>query len=320
MIFFGENGSGTVKLDGAIRVEINSEYGVPADDMTVTFSGGVPLDLWKIYAVQDGFEALKEAKAENGVLFAGIVDEVTARYDGAERKVTVYARSMAALLLDNECEPGQYIDPTSDVIAAKHILPFGICECTAQKVKSKRTGGTMTLMRGQSHWAAVNTFCRTFLSSVPRIDFTGRFRTDTYLEGEDIVFDNESGVFFSQASVKVKRCKRISKVFARTSGGMVTVSNERAAEDGIVRERRIDLSDSRTGTLSDADRIIEKGEEGALTVSLLCSGYLGDAVGRGAYVSLPEVNGGRLLVYKTKYVESGGSGRTTVTLSEGKEL
>ena len=318
MIFYGEAGGGTVRLPEALSVEIDSEYGVPADDMTVTFSGEAPLSLRRIYAVEDGYHSFEQAKQSGAVIFAGIVDEVQASC-GTEKRVTVYARSLAALALDNECESGQYIDPTLDVIYSKHLLPFGITRDKTAGIIFRRTGGTMTLLRSQSHWSAVSSFCKTFLSSVPRVDFTGRFRENTFLSDEELRFDNKGGTEFSEASVRVKRYGRISKVYVQTSGGQAAVVNESALNDGIVRERRIDLADSPTGTLSDADRIIAGGEDGVLTVTLVCHTFLGDAVGRKASVSLGEVMGKQLYIYKTKYVENGSGRKTTVTLSTRRE-
>lgn len=317
MIFFGENGGGTFLLPNALSVEINSEFGVPADDMTVKFARGVPLDMRRIYAVRDGYPSLEAAKRDGGVIFIGTVDETVSSLGASGESVTVYSRSPAALPLDNECEPGQYIDPTLDVMFIKHLARFGIVR-GGDDARAK-TGGTLTAARGQSHWSVVSKFCAIFLSCVPRISFTGEFRPDTYLDGGEIVFDNAGGIPFSNARIRVKRCGRVSRVYAETGGGRVVVDNADAHSDGIIRERRIYLDNSRTGTLSDADSVIKKGEEKALTASVSCVGFLGDVVGRRARVALPELSDRELFIYRTKYTRDARGGRTQAVLSVREE-
>ena len=83
---------------------------------------------------------------------------------------------------------------------------------------------------------------------------------------------------------------------------------------GVIRERRLDLLDSRTGTLCDADDIIKRGRANALQVQLECPCDVGDIIGRQAVVQ-----GESLRVVKTKYTFGAGVQKTAVTLAPEKE-
>ena len=150
MNFYGKTSNGSAVLPSAVSVEINRELGVPADDMSVTFCGGLPIN-----------EPLFEVIAEDcgRVLFRGIVDEQITGSGKNGSFVTVYARSPAALPLDSECESGSYTDPSLDLMIKRHLAPFGI-ECVGDMPRAK--GGTLSIAKGQSHYAAVRKFCSVF--------------------------------------------------------------------------------------------------------------------------------------------------------------
>ena len=93
----------------------------------------------------------------------------------------------------------------------------------------------------------------------------------------------------------------ISGVYVGTDGEPITVSDSYAQSQGIVRERRLLLSDSSTGTLSDADEILHNGRAGAFVVRLWCSGYFGDIAGHGARVSDGGFEDDGLVVKKVRF-------------------
>ena len=312
MIFFGEDGSGSFLLENALTVEINSELGVPADDMTVSFSCDSVPHLRRIYAAKDGASSLEQARARGALLFAGIVDEQVTSVEPFGSTVTVYARSLAALPLDNECESGQYVDPTLEVMFKKHLERFGIK--SGSKLRKSCSGGVMNISKGQSHYAAVRKFCTVFLGTIPRVDSVGVFRSDVYETGETVVFGS-GGVDFIGMTVRERRCVRVSCVTAVSNGGVIRVRNRGAEGDGIIREKRISLLDSSTGTLSDADSIIKSGERKRLTVSLRCVGMLGDIVGSKAKLDRDGFSTLSFVVVKTKYKAGQGGDTTDVVLA-----
>ncbi len=309
MRFFGENGGGSFPIDNISGVTINSELGVPADDLTVVIVGADVPSLWKIYALKDGAVSIEDAKKRDAVIFDGYVDEQVSGEDKSGKTVTVYARSPASLPLDSECGQAEYLDPTADVIFRKHLSCFGI-ENTSGKTSSK--SGVMSITKGQSHYTAVRRFCEMFLGSECRINGAGKFYPDVRDVGGRLSF-GEGGIGFYSITIREKRCLRVSQVTAESSSGEIVVKNEDAIRCGIVRQRRMSLFDSATGTLSDADAVIKRGEENSLVVTLRCGGYLGDIIGCSACVSYGELDGKEFSVIKTKY-SSGSSGKETVVV------
>ena len=112
MIFEGICSGEVVGLYNALTVEINQELSVPADSMTVSFAynGEFP-SIERIYALESDCIDIDKAIEKGDVLFSGIVDEIILTADTSQAFVTVYARSLAALLIDNECKPTEYINP-----------------------------------------------------------------------------------------------------------------------------------------------------------------------------------------------------------------
>lgn len=301
MKFYGESENGGFLLPEAVSAEIDSEYGVPADSMTVRFSGVSTPELYRIDACTD----------EGEVIFRGIVDEQETTETVSGVTSAVYARSPAALPLDNECEPGEYTDPSLEVVVKRHLDRFGIV-CSEHPTAAF---GKMNVARGQSHWTAVKTFCSVFLGTEPRVNSVGEFRTNCFTGGEPIVFGG-SGIGFTSVKSSVNRYCRISKIYVGTSGDPLVISDADAQNRGIIRERRLSLSDSRTGTLFDADEMIAKSKLKARTVELVCPCFIGDIVGRTAAVEYGSFYGREMYVIKTKYTANGSGERTTVTLAE----
>ena len=301
MKFYGKNENGRFLLPEAVGVEIDSEYGVPADSLTVRFSGETIPELYGIEACTD----------EGELLFRGVVDEQETTQTAFGSESAVYARSLAALPLDNECEPGEYADPSLEVIAKRHLERFGIV-CGEHP---KAVFGKMNVSRGQSHWTAVKTFCSVFLGTVPRVSCTGEFRSNCFTRGETLIFGG-SGIGFTSIKSRIDRYSRISKIYVGTIGGTVCVTDGDAMNRGIIRERRLSLSDSRTGTLYDAEEIIAKSKLKAKTAELVCPCFIGDIVGRTAAVEYGSFGKKEMYVIKTRYTANGTGEKTMVTLSE----
>lgn len=311
MIFAGECSGEIYRLPEAESVEINQELYVPADDLTVVFpySGDIP-GLHKIYVLDDECGDVDRAIEKNDVLFKGVVDEQILSADVNGASIKVYARSMAAVLLDNECPPMMYVNPSGDVICGKHIEPFGVdfeiadvnCRC-----------GELAIPKGSSHYRAVEKFCAEFLGTVPRVDGKGVCRFDTFENVGDILFDNKFGVEFESVTVCENRYSRISRVYVSGENGYdMTVNDGETQSLGIVRERYLNLANSETGTLSDADNIIRNGRMQSLSVTLMCGGCLINKIGFNAAVSVEGCEGESFVVSQVKYTAINGIEKSRV--------
>ena len=300
--FVGINGSGLFDLPEAVKAVMNSEYGVPADDMTVTFPRTIPL-LWRILAVD-----------ENGdVLFEGLADEQVENVSANGVTVTVYARSPAALPLDNECEPADYYYPSIDIIFEKHLRQFGIkldedSECLSEGC------GEMNIGRGVSHYGAVKRFCSAFLGAVPRISRTGVFYPNGRREG--LIVFGDGGIPISTLSRRSRRYGKLSSVIAIDGDSTIIVRDSDAEAQGILCERRMYLSDSRTGFLCDADDMLAASKRGCELLDISSPEAVGDIVGCSASVAFDGSNESGYTVVKTRCVYSADGEQSFVRLEK----
>lgn len=314
MIFAGICDGEVVELENALTVEINQELGVPADDMTVTFAyGGEFPSIYRIYAIDSRLDDIDKAIEENNVIFSGVVDEIILSADTSCATVTVYARSLAALLIDNECKPSEYVNPSLSVIYYKHLLPFGI---TLEDKTVNCKSGTLTLHKGSSHYKVLEAFCSDFLGTVPRIDNKGVCHTDCTDTSEGLSFDNEKGITFEYVSICDNRYSRISKVFVNVNGSDydTTVNDSEAENMGIVRQRYLSLLNSKTGTLSDADEIIENGKGDSFSVVLKSNERIINKLGCKASVSVAQCIGREFIVKSIKYTANSNGEATRIKL------
>lgn len=265
MIFYGENGGGKFPLQKAVSVEIEREIGVPADSMTVKFVGEAIPELWKV-----------TAEHEVQTIFSGIVDEQTMTMYPDRAETTVYTRSPAALVLDSEAQQGEYIDPNIDVMYRVHLAPFGI---TLKESAENLRMGQLSIPRSCSHYGALRRFCEYFLGTEPRINSLGEFMPNVLSSGDIIKIDKSQCLKISK---RIKRYGILSGVYVTSGGKTMLIENESAKARGIVRCKRIDLADSATGTLSDADNAINDSMDAATEVRVRCSGYCDDIIGRRA--------------------------------------
>ncbi len=105
-------------LSHVLSVKLDCQLDVPADSLTLT------LPFAKKYR-----EAVLAAAWEGDILrFYGPVDEVITVSQSGKHILRLYARSLAAFLLDNEAEPLTYANPSNKLMAERHLLPFGVTE------------------------------------------------------------------------------------------------------------------------------------------------------------------------------------------------
>jgi prophage tail gpP-like protein len=97
-------------------------------------------------------------RAEHGgeTVFTGVVDEYEVTADESGLLAVVRGRSLAALLLDNECEAAQYAGAGLDFILRRHVYPWGI-----KYVRTKRMPAvpSFTVKAGESQWGALREYC-----------------------------------------------------------------------------------------------------------------------------------------------------------------
>ena len=104
-----------INLHHPLKVSLMTEDGVPADSLRAVFS------------VYGNVTALYSAEVYNAqeMLFFGYIDEQTTEWGENGTILTISARSMAAILLDNEARPQTYIKPSMPLLMQRHFTPLG---------------------------------------------------------------------------------------------------------------------------------------------------------------------------------------------------
>ncbi len=301
-----KNGEKSVLKD-ILTVTMNSEIGVPADDMTVT----IPYNR-HLSENADKITAL----SNDSVVFTGQVDEIIniKSGDGVITKLT--ARSPAAALLDNEAEPLTYINPAADFIYHRHLKPFGITEYYANPTPFH---GTFKIDKGMSQWQVFSNFCVNNFGSEPRITGDGKAYFSEKYPDKKVVFGKDKLEYYSMKEC-IRKCKLVSEVklklghFGNYSG---CLKNKNPHCEGVNRVRYVNAVSDKT-TIGTADKIISNSNSDSYMILLECHGCHIDLIGKSAEIN-DEIFGRieNLRVNKIRYNLSRSGEITTITL--GKE-
>lgn len=287
-----------------ITVVYNSEFGVPADDMTVTFPYvGAHVDKTDFIYAFDG-----EKK-----VFAGQADEIitSKSADGIITKIT--ARSMAAFLLDNEAVPCIYHNPAPSMIYEKHLLPYGFENCA---IDDEPFFGTLKVTKGMSEWQVLDNFCRNKHSNSARITGDGRviFKKDN--SSDKLCFSDKSENGYISLKKNIRRYKVISEVRLRlTEEGKYTSSVKNDFEDKKIIRRRLVNALADTNSVDTADRMIAQSNSEYFEITLECPNRYFDITGRSTEIRdsrFGRIDG--LYVHSLKYSLGSGGEITTVTV------
>lgn len=245
-----------IGLGDIISLTINREENVPADDLSVTLAYNPDLpEIYRVRLIDDG-----------DTVFTGIVDEqlTAADRNGAYNKIV--ARSMAALLLDNESIPKNYNQPSTSVIFKYHIEPFGF---KAYKGKNKIAKGIINIPKGSTNWYAVEAFAKKAFGCFPRVDSDGTVNFNGVKNDSTIKFSKSDGIGYNSVKENKKKCKLISNVRVKLkpdSGYELNVKNNNVSA-AVRRERLLDASVS--SVMPDVAQVmIENGNNAAYELEL----------------------------------------------------
>lgn len=224
-----------IKLPNPISMQISMAADTPADSLSLTFPCIYPLgELAEITVGIDG-----------STVFSGIVDEQIMQYSGG-CTVRINARSLGALLIDNEAIPANYHTPSLADIFSIHAQPYGIkdfigdngvCSCD------------FTVKKGVSEWEAIESFCKSVLNAAPSVTKDGFLDVRKDKSQKHYTFSNtkNGAVKFNSAKVKHQRYGVVSQVTYKLSSGsdyIYTYPNDSAISRGIRRRRLLNLSSS----------------------------------------------------------------------------
>ena len=309
-----EKADGYSVLGKPISIIIEQEADVACDSMKAVFVDSEDLkDIRKIYMLDDDVFDIENALNSGEVLFSGVVDEIITDISRSGSFVTVYARSLACLLTDSECSMMTYRDPSFGVLAERHGKPFGLSVCSCNPKTRK---GSLSVKKGSSHYKVIQRFCREFMGTVLRVDHKGVIRHDLFSNGNHICFDNNSGIPFGRITISENRYSIISRIDVYDENGYcMSVDNPDAVKSGISRIRCLNLPESATQSVGDADRIIKQSNDKSFSVRLECLDCLVNSLGYAASVNIPLCKDRKLYVVKVKYTYDNKGERTEIWLA-----
>ena len=228
-----------------LKVSYVSGEDAPADQLSVVF--GVKGTVPKLSSV--------EMKNGSERLFFGMIDSQCEEYSESGTFLTIQARSLTGVLLDNEALPQMYCSPSMPLLMKRHFEPLGFKE---YRGTDKAFNGELAISKGMSEWTVLRNFCRYFLNTEPYvdkygvIDITGERKPDTmYLSGERIL----------SCRHYLKNSALVSDIHvrARSSGGYeMPFVNKLAKESGIIRKRYVDSMTGSGRTVQSVKRMIRK--------------------------------------------------------------
>lgn len=295
-------GSGIVNLPSPITVTYNSEFSVPADDITIEIPYLDCNDGDFLY----GYNGDK-------LVFKGQIDEITTQKSKEKVTVKIVARSMAGILLDNEAEPCIYFNASSSVIFNKHLKPFGFNSYIGD---DEPYFGYVRISKGMSEWQVLENYCVNKYGKKPRINGDGNvvFNFDT--DKNIVCFGKNEKYDYTSIKSNVKRHKIISEVRLKLEQGnrYGSVVKNSLADTRLVRRRYVDAL-SGGGSIATADRMIKNSNESSFEIILECPYMLMCEVGSKATVkdsALGDFNS--LYIYKVRYTSSSNGEKTVITL------
>lgn len=171
-----------------------------------------------------------ELQAEGKRLFRGICDRQIVEVSGAGCRLTVWARSDAAVLLDNEAIPQEYSCVTLDEMFAKHLAPYGF----QSDLEGEGSLLGYQIGKGVSEWEAFSTFCQRVLGRSPHVHLS---RVSFRLPGR-ARRTISNGQAVSAVSRTVRRSEVISQVLLRDELGRYSTALENEAARGLQILRR----------------------------------------------------------------------------------
>lgn len=263
----------SVIMDRALCINITQERDVPADSVSALFELRDCAELCSFRIFCDG-EAV----------FKGVVDEQERVLSSSGAFLKISGRSQAALLLDNESVPVTYNHPNAGIIYEKHVKPYGI---TTKGNLDRTYFSELVITKGESDWQALYSFCKSCMSSAPRISGRGELFFDGEEVEKKIVFsDQEGDVLYRSIEERLSRCEEISCVnikVSNDSGYHTKVKNDDALQRGIRRERYLNavLTDT---PMNRADTLIRSGRDKGYRIKLRCDGRQLDLLGAKAEV------------------------------------
>lgn len=294
-----------VVFENPIKLSLNMDENVPADDMSVLFLYREVCELCDVRVFCD-----------DEVVFTGVVDEQQHLMSAGGEFLKITARSLAAKLLDNESVPISYNHPSTSTVLKNHVSPFSI----KSEPHERTSYSTQTVKKGYTNWQAVEDFSKNAYGTTPRVNVLGELVFEKTDDSGCVVFspfDEKGAVRYLSFVSCIKRCEELSKVKIKAvnCGGYTSVvENKDAINRHIQRERYLNSVLTQT-PVQYAQQMIDNAKQKAYYITLKCSGPVLSVFLKNAKVKLfdnKEMN--NLYVSSISYNLSKNDDSTTITL------
>ena len=299
-------GNTRTELTEIYSAVIDCDVSVPADSLKICMA----------YNRSAANTARRIIAEENGeVVFLGEIDSIVSERSASAQTMKISARSLAALLLDNEAEPLDYNSPSPQLIFRRHLMPFGI---TLADGGGHSMGGRLRINKGMSHWQVIESFCRSKYGSRPKITADGRAFFKGLPKNGVTVF-GEKGTDYYSLKEKRNRHALITDVRVRSAkNGRYdsVVANSNPQCTSLIRRRYVDAA-AENRTMDTAFKMIENSNRKSYSLQLSCFGCHLRLLGGGAAVEdsgLGALEG--LTVKGVKFSEDKNGAVSVITLEK----
>lgn len=291
-----DNNGKTVLLKHPMSVSLSSSCSAPADSLRVVF------------AIDGSVPALHRIEAFDGdeTVFSGCIDQQAEEFNSKGRFLTVYARSAAAVLLDNEARPQTYMCPSMRFLMKRHFEPLGFDRFIGP---DRVFSGQFTVSKGMSEWAVLEKFATVFLNTEPKIDKSGAIDVSGN-EGEGELFlPSESLISFRR---ELKNSSLISEIRARVlpdRGYDMVFRSEKADSCHVGRIRYVNTVEGRSGSIPGTKKLLDKSDSAYERISAECRGRAKCSVGD---ILTTDICSGRYRIREVNYTLDRRGERTKI--------
>ncbi len=248
--------------------------------MSFVSSSDAPADSLKLtFALNGEAEEIHSVRVLSGgeTVFFGYADEQTETVSAKGTILTVRARSLAAILLDNEARPGAYCLPTMDMIFEQHLRPLGFAGYSGENIVCK---GDLVVTKGMSEWEMLSLFCSICGIDKPYVTDDGIIVIGEKRKADTVLIDrNSPGIRLSRS---IKRSALISDIYIRTSkndGYIYHMENDHAKKHKGLKVRYFNAADNFRRSPAYAGRVMSAGNRGFMTCSAEITGIISCRVG-----------------------------------------
>ncbi len=272
----------TVQKNNPTYISINSRLSVPADSLTIVFRYNGEYTEYKYVKVV----------YDEKIIFKGVVDSQKITVNKKGEYLTVYCRSLAGCLLDNQLQPQNIQGITDSVIYNSYLKPFNI---SINKITNKPCSQIINIGKGISVYELLCEYSSRVFNCQPRITPQGIAVLNGNVSCVNYSFTNgvsnldENSYYCTSVEVEYNRYGVISQVYVRNNlndtGYCLILENKEAKQRGIECKRYLDATPLSGFCTYDGTRIIDDSNKQSINIKVICPCFVYNPVGGTAKVS-----------------------------------